>query len=282
MTNKDRTAAKQRHFMQGIQGSPAHRARVATMGPSQANEVASQQAAQQVEQANRQAEQMRLEEKAEFAARERRQEEAAYRGKMERDRQLARTPVPAEFQDKPAQATDKQLAFITSLINEREITDEAREQFEERIANTKAGRDNGISKKRASEFIERLLALPKASATRVINASPRYDEVPDGHYALEMPGDSLNPIHFYIVDTGKDGTRWEGFQFVDRYASDETYPVKGTTRTEVMERLAADPKAAAVLYGHETERCCLCHRKLTRKESREAGIGPVCAGKVGW
>lgn len=46
--------------------------------------------------------------------------------------------------------------------------------------------------------------------------------------------------------------------------------------------VAADPMAAAQAYGYETGTCCVCGRDLTNKESVETGIGPVCAGRMGW
>lgn len=195
---------------------------------------------------------------------------------------MNRTPAPAAYQDKPTLATDKQLNYIASLMQEREVPEATERVLGPRLANAVNGADNGISKRVAGQTIDNLLALPMCKHGAERSSYKRYDKVPDGHYALEMPNDELNPIHFYRVNTGKNGTRREGFQFLDRYASDDLYPVRGAMRTEVMERLEADPKAAAVLYGHKTERCCLCQRKLTRPESREAGIGPVCSEGAGW
>lgn len=44
----------------------------------------------------------------------------------------------------------------------------------------------------------------------------------------------------------------------------------------------ADPKAAAIAYGRRTGNCCICGRELTNAESIELGIGPICAGRMGW
>ena len=48
-----------------------------------------------------------------------------------------------------------------------------------------------------------------------------------------------------------------------------------------LERAAKDPTAAARLYGQETGQCSCCGRELTRKESIDRGIGPVCAERFG-
>ena len=46
--------------------------------------------------------------------------------------------------------------------------------------------------------------------------------------------------------------------------------------------VAADPMAAAQVYGNETGECCVCGRTLTNRESIESGIGPICSGRMGW
>jgi hypothetical protein len=44
----------------------------------------------------------------------------------------------------------------------------------------------------------------------------------------------------------------------------------------------ADPKKAAIAYGVETGVCCICNATLTKEESMDRGIGPICAKKFGW
>lgn len=51
---------------------------------------------------------------------------------------------------------------------------------------------------------------------------------------------------------------------------------------EAVQSAAADPLAAAQLYGKVTGSCSCCGRELTVKESIERGIGPICATKFGW
>lgn len=49
---------------------------------------------------------------------------------------------------------------------------------------------------------------------------------------------------------------------------------------ETLGEFEANPLAAAVRYGKLTGRCCSCGRELTDPASVEAGIGPVCIGKL--
>lgn len=222
-----------------------------------------------------------------------------------------RTEVPAEFRSAPAApvtastggpgASDKQLAWLTSLVAERQLTDEAREQFERRIAAQVAANEEhgdraplppgvGIALKKASEFIDRLRALPKqagaaapaeeASSGSGVRVEGKkflvWPSIPDGRYALRVEDDDVNPIQFYTVRTSKHGDEWDGFQGLKRHAGDERYGVKGAKRREVLDLIAADPRSAALLFGHETNNCCVCGRELTRRLSRELGIGPIC------
>jgi hypothetical protein len=45
---------------------------------------------------------------------------------------------------------------------------------------------------------------------------------------------------------------------------------------------ADDPLNAAIRYGKVSGECSCCGRELTRKDSIERGIGPICAEKFGW
>lgn len=45
---------------------------------------------------------------------------------------------------------------------------------------------------------------------------------------------------------------------------------------------ASNPSEAAKAYGRRTGCCCVCGRELTRNESIDAMIGPICAEKYGF
>lgn len=48
-----------------------------------------------------------------------------------------------------------------------------------------------------------------------------------------------------------------------------------------VQSVAADPYAAAKLYGQNTGSCTCCGRELTNSLSIELGIGPICREKFG-
>lgn len=104
-------------------------------------------------------------------------------------------------------------------------------------------------------------------------------KVPAGRYAIESDGS----LKFYVVDHGREGTKWEGYVFVSVQASDERYPIRNRSERErILSAIAADPAGASIRYGVEIGCCGVCGRTLTDEDSRAAGIGPVCAEKMGW
>jgi hypothetical protein len=110
---------------------------------------------------------------------------------------------------------------------------------------------------------------------------PVFPEVAPGHYAIEVD----DVIKFYKVDHGKEGTRWAGYVFLSVQASDDFHPIKNQgAKREILHAIAADPQEAMTRYGREIGKCGAagCGRTLTDPESRARGIGPICAGKLGW
>lgn len=62
------------------------------------------------------------------------------------------------------------------------------------------------------------------------------------------------------------------------------YPVKACTTEQIEEikKIAADVAAAAKAYGFRSGNCSCCGRELTRADSIELGIGPICAERYGF
>jgi hypothetical protein len=103
-------------------------------------------------------------------------------------------------------------------------------------------------------------------------------QVPAGRYAIRSA--DTGTVRFYRVDKPTKG-RWAGRTFVKVQASDDLFPIYGAReRAEVLRAIAADVRAASVLYGRELGRCGVCGRTLTDEQSRAEGIGPVCASKL--
>lgn len=119
---------------------------------------------------------------------------------------------------------------------------------------------------------------PKAQPLLGTPRSHGESGVPAGRYAIEVDG----TLKFYVVDRPTEG-RWAGYTFVKVQASDDTFPVRSReARTAILAQISDDVEGAMLRYGREIGRCGHCGRTLTNEESRARGIGPVCAGKMGF
>lgn len=193
-----------------------------------------------------------------------------------------RVTIPSNVTD---DATPKQLRLIDDLMHEVELTDEQRE-----AANVAL--DGGLGKQQASRWIERLLELKHTShpPTRDVNRGPGVplrDDVPAGRYAVT--GDD-GTTDFYKVDRPDSG-KWEGYVFVKLLVAQGGHGLDQLreqrlgfeqTRT-ILDRIAADGiEEASARFGKSIGHCGVCGRELTKDESIARGIGPVCAGRMGW
>lgn len=191
-----------------------------------------------------------------------------------------------------APATEPQIGFVKSLVAYKDLGEHA-EWMAEKV---KLADEGKMSKSFASKLIGRLCALPNKplDATGVkkdivkVYAEQTLWAVPAGRYALAndnanaLEFTDTNPILFYRVKLGKEGTRWEGRRFVTRIVGgDHSYDIKGAQATEVLRLIHGDILSAAALYGKEFKHCSRCNKELTRRLSRELGIGPHCAAHLG-
>jgi hypothetical protein len=205
-------------------------------------------------------------------------------------------------------ASEPQLKFINDLRRKRELTGDQLAKFDARLAQLKEAGE--LTMRKASEIIDWLKPLP-ARVTPLADATPAttapraddpvvvYEEAEDDKGDVKrvgtivMPDGTRVPVGSYGVDTSANPTFTNDTTFfrvwinedygkgwgVQMYVSDDTTRVKlrVPVQIEAMREIAKDPLAAASLFGHEFKRCGICSRGLTNDESRERGIGPVCA-----
>lgn len=163
------------------------------------------------------------------------------------------------------QATDKAIKYLADLWTER---------------SDKATRDQVVAWAKSvdwrvvSDKIDWLKTQPKLTSTRL----ERHD-VAAGRYAVT--GDNDQTV-FLKVDRPTEGP-YAGETFVRLQTGDDYRNVGRPARMTLLSKIvAAGPKEAMLRYGRELGSCGHCGRTLTNEESREAGIGPVCRGKMGW
>ena len=124
------------------------------------------------------------------------------------------------------------------------------------------------------ELANRIAANPAPTSI----APTALPKVADGYYAVDTDG----KISFYHVNSPTEG-RWAGYTFVDVQAGSDFIKLPSQrVRNAVLAKIAVDPKEASLRYGREIGRCGVCGRTLTNQDSRDRGIGPVCADKMGW
>lgn len=101
-----------------------------------------------------------------------------------------------------------------------------------------------------------------------------------GRFTFSLAGDnSRNPGAVY-VNTAKDA----GGIYLGKIANSlftRSRDCDSATEAAIIEA-ATDPKAAAIAYGKKFGRCAICSRELSDPASVELGIGPICAGRMGW
>lgn len=173
-------------------------------------------------------------------------------------------PVPPRFP-----ATDKQIAFYTRLCSERGV-------------NVQALVDAGkldfslISKHEMSAAIDAVLKTPKTVSPGSTSKPANNPITEDGMYRNPETGEIFK-VQKAVHGSGKLYAK--ALVVVDPeppavvrfdYAPGMIYKIKPEWKMTLEEA-----KAFGALYGT----CCVCGRTLTKEESIDAGIGPVCAGK---
>lgn len=148
------------------------------------------------------------------------------------------------------------------------------------------------SLRRISATQAQLLDTARKVATMTANAAPRRIDirsltyaqvdalakrVPAGRYALPK----VNPTADNDVTFFEISERHYVRQLIGAPGNFSARPLTLALQYFALMHLLEDLKSAAVLFGRTTGTCSQCGSPLTNLKSREAGIGPVCARRVG-
>jgi len=135
----------------------------------------------------------------------------------------------------------------------------------------------GMSMAKASELITWLIARPVKNRQQSINRLLKggaYPEVPAGRYAVDS---NEGELRFYQVWRPKDNPNvWRLYVMFGPSQG----PVHRGAQDAIMNKIAANPREAAIRFGMEIGACSNCGRRLTNHISRALGIGPVCGGRM--
>jgi len=216
----------------------------------------------------------------------------------------------------PGSATERQISYIAGLSDKKDLRD-TRLNEDQRAFLVDGSRLNQLSKAQASKVIELLLSLndkPVEPAIPAVELVPSTQDLVD-HDAERFPdtpvqglktesrkngpnmdkglADQVKAGYYFIVDPtndeerffhvskGKEGSRWEGYTFLDVRGGDFLYKIKDPAHREaVYKEILKDPVTAMNEYGIRLGVCGNCGRTLTARDSRLRGIGPICAAQL--
>jgi hypothetical protein len=181
-----------------------------------------------------------------------------------------------------APASEGRVAFIRTLLAERVVPADAAARLNDRL-------EKGlVNTEQAIQAIEWLKRQPNAGVVAArfkggfVPELPAAEVVPAGRYAVATEAGATNALAFYKVDRPTEG-KWAGKVFVKLVVSDEEQRLSFAATKAVLAKIAeVGAEQASAAYGHEIGECGVCGRTLTNDESRERGIGPICADKMGW
>lgn len=99
----------------------------------------------------------------------------------------------------------------------------------------------------------------------------------DGFKFSRAKDDSANAGSLYVKDIESD-------EYLGKITGGKFLRVRSCTAEQEARIIAAaaDPAAAAKAYGQRTGTCSVCGRLLTKGESVDRAIGPICAENFGW
>jgi len=161
-------------------------------------------------------------------------------------------------------ASGKQQDFLCSLLDGRVHDIDAE-------ATTDLMADRKLSKKAASALIDILLKCPRApkpGAAPKVNAQ----DVAEGYYQLGAD--------FVVVKFNRAGTNKYAMRMATSDGANATWQYEAGLITKVARDGTPLTLEAAKAFGKLYGVCCICARVLTNPVSIEAGIGPICGGRL--
>jgi hypothetical protein len=136
---------------------------------------------------------------------------------------------------------------------------------------------------RAQEQVNRVESAPEvnlgALADAFNSALSKGNKYPrlrlDSFVFTPAPAEGKNAGAIYIKEDG---------QYLGKVLGNKFLKVRECSEEQEKRIIEAsvDPKEAAIKYGRMLGACSVCGKTLKDPESIQLGIGPICAGKMGW
>lgn len=185
--------------------------------------------------------------------------------------------VVVGIKDNPWPPSDAQINYVLVLQAERVLPDDYKIKEDHELRT--------MDKSDVSGLIGTLKLFRRADSGK---AQPQWT-MPSGRYAVKMHNQDWGrkQWQFFLVDKPTEG-KWKGYTFIKRLiggAQDGGYRkvvMPAASREAALRAIEANPKEAMLDFGLQSGSCGHCGRSLSNAESLERGIGPICAGKMGW
>lgn len=146
---------------------------------------------------------------------------------------------------------------------------------------------------KAAERVERIQNAPQVDTAGIdrlklaFDKAKAYAEAKAPGLAIRNPkitigGMTISPAKASSANAGALYVK-QGQDYLGKIMNGKFMSVAACSAAQRDQVLAfvADPAKAAKVYGQETGVCCVCNATLKSKW-RLAGIGPICAQKMGW
>jgi hypothetical protein len=132
-------------------------------------------------------------------------------------------------------------------------------------------------KKNKEEKQSNLVSIDLSNVKKIFDKAHEAIKTPkfrvDNMVLSRAPDSGANSGAIYVKVDGEYAGKVTGGYFIPCRAPEGTL--------EKLQEIAKDPLASAVAYGKKTGNCSCCGRELTKHNSIEKGIGPICAERWG-
>lgn len=169
------------------------------------------------------------------------------------------------FQNVEGRPSEKQMSLAQALGREKvrlpEYNELSQLDYELMIG--------GLSRQDIGPFLTKMLKQPSAGASR----DELFERVANGKYALRNEDDE--DIRFYCIGGTRHRILWELTGAPGDFKMQRIYRPE-----KILKRIGDDPVAAFALFGLNVGTCGRCGSPLTKKHTRERGIGDTCYAKL--
>lgn len=202
---------------------------------------------------------------------------------MSRNRGFGESAEPSNTPRDPNLASEKQVAFIARLLDEKDLFKSPsfwdatnamdKDEFAAYIQHIK-DTSKTITKARAKDIIDALIALPNKPVEGQGNIEPGVYETAEGIFVVKFNRAKTNLYAKKMVEINAERATESG----ERVEIEFDYAPGAIRRIKAEDKMPLErAKALTIRYG----RCINCGRHLKAAESVERGIGPVCIKSFG-